>query len=209
MEDSARMLPIIAAVPLKPFAAAKGRLAATLSVEARRRISQELATRTIAALRDAGAAPLVLAADDEVEEWARRQQIPVTTEQGSSLNGAAQAAAATAAAADGAWLICHADLPLIGGEVVSRVVTTLASGRPIIAPSADGGTNLLGAALSRFDFAYGTGSYHHHLRRLTPHQPLILVHPALAIDLDQPADWQALASRLPWLAQLGDTLAAS
>lgn len=203
------LLPIIAAVPLKPFVAAKKRLAAILSVEARRRISQELATRTIAALRDAGASPLVLAADDEVAEWAVQNQIPVTTDQGSSLNGAAQVAVAAAAAADGAWLICHADLPLIGSEVLERVVTTLTTGRPIIAPSADGGTNLLGAALSRFAFAYGLGSYHHHLRLLAPHQPLVLVDPALALDLDQPDDWRALAFRLPWLAQLGDTLAAS
>lgn len=199
-------LRVLGAVPIKPFAAAKQRLATVVAESTRSALSRALASHTLAALSRAGAQPLVLAADAEVDAWGRSQGMLTVADDGSSLDQAAQAALAIAAASDAAWLICHADLPLLSPTSLRPAVQALGQGRPVIAPSYDGGTNLLGARLQLFDFSYGQGSFHRHLRALANHDPLILVTPALALDLDQPADLQTLMGKVAWMAELLDSL---
>jgi 2-phospho-L-lactate guanylyltransferase len=198
------MATVLAGVPVKPFAAAKQRLAPVLSLPARMAISQELTRRTCQALATAGAEPLILAADRDVARWAQNLGLEAAFDLGSSLT---RAAAAVPARAGGRrpWLICHADLPFLDATVLAHAIRLLEGGRPVIAPSRDGGTPLLGARLPRFAFSYGPLSFHRHLTALAALQPVVLADRRLAVDLDQPSDLEA-ARRVRWIAELADTL---
>ena len=201
------MAAVVAGVPVKPFQAAKQRLAAVLAPDLRVALSQGLAQRTCQTLVAAGAETVVLAADEDVADWADGLGFEAVLDQGFDLNQAA-AAALQSLRKDRSWLICHADLPLLNDAALAPVMAALASGRPVIAPSRDGGTTLLGGSLRRFRFSYGPGSFHGHLRSLAPHDPRIVVDARLAIDLDEPSDLEA-ARRVPWIAAMLDTLGRS
>jgi 2-phospho-L-lactate guanylyltransferase len=194
--------PVIVAVPVKPFDAAKARLASLLSPASRRWLGRGLAERTLSAVAAAGATPLVLAADDEVAGWAVEAGVEVLLDRGSSLDRAAADAVALAAERTTGWIVCHADLPLLAAGDLTPAVTVVARGGAVIAPSADGGTSLLGCGLPAFPFAYGPGSFHRHLAAAAHLAPIVLVTPGLACDLDLPADLVAVRRhpRGRWLA---------
>jgi 2-phospho-L-lactate guanylyltransferase len=200
-------MPIIAGVPVKSFLMAKKRLADTIDPTARLALSREMAKRTCLLLAEAGARPLVLAADQVVAGWAEELRFEMAIDDGSGLNGAARRAVAIA---DGRpWLIVHADLPLLDVKVTSRLIAAVGAGHPVIAPSRDGGTPVVGGSSTSFVFSYGPGSYHRHLRELASAGPHILVDPRLAIDLDEPTDLRVVRARVPWMAATLDSLAAS
>lgn len=200
-------MPVLGAVPVKPFASAKKRLASVLGSTARATISQELARRTLRCLVSSGVEAVVLAADDEVAEWARAGGWEFVLDGGSGLDQSARLAADRAASEDRAWIVVHADLPLLDPSHLAPAVESLFEGRPVIAPSRDGGTTLLGS-FGSFDFSYGPASFHRHIWRLRDFSPLVLVDAALAVDLDDPSDLEFAAGRVPWLAGLLDTLPA-
>ena len=197
-------MPIVAAVPVKSFSAAKMRLAAAIAPDVRIALSQEMARRTCELLAEAGARPLVLAADAQVARWARALGHEVVLDESSDLNQAA--AAAVAVASGRAWLLLHADLPLLDSEVLTPLLAAIEGGQSMISSSRDGGTPAIGATLISFDFAYGPSSFHRHLRRLTPTDPKVLVDPRLAIDLDEPSDLEVVRRRVPWMASIFDSL---
>lgn len=179
---------VVVALPIKPFAAAKQRLAAVLSVEQRRSLSMTLAERSADTARAAGAVPLVLAADDEVARWAEGRGLAWIADRGLDLDGAAAGAVAWAVGQGRSWVICHADLPLLEVADLLAATTPVESGSPVIAASTDGGTSLIGGRLDRFDFAYGPGSFRRHLARLTAAGPVIISRIGLALDVDEPSD---------------------
>jgi 2-phospho-L-lactate guanylyltransferase len=197
-------MPIVAGVPVKSFSAAKMRLAAAIAPDARIALSQEMARRTCALLAKAGARPLVLAADTEVARWAKALAHEVVLDQISDLNQAA--AAAITLASGQPWLLLHADLPLLDSEVLATLLAVVEDGRSVIAPSRDGGTPAIGASVTTFEFGYGPSSFHRHLRRLAPTDPMVLVDPRLAIDLDEPSDLAVVRRRVPWMATILDSL---
>jgi 2-phospho-L-lactate guanylyltransferase len=197
-------MPIVAGVPVKSFSAAKMRLAAAIAPDARIALSQEMARRTCALLAKAGARPLVLAADTEVARWAKALAHEVVLDQISDLNQAA--AAAITLASGQPWLLLHADLPLLDSEVLATLLAVVEDGRSEIAPSRDGGTPAIGASVTTFEFGYGPSSFHRHLRRLAPTDPMVLVDPRLAIDLDEPSDLAVVRRRVPWMATILDSL---
>lgn len=197
-------MPIVAGVPVKSFSSAKMRLAAAIAPEARIALSQEMARRTCALLAEAGARPLVLAADTEVARWAKASAHEVVLDEGSDLNQAA--ASAVNVASGQPWLLIHADLPLLDSEVLATLLAAVKDGRSVIAPSRDGGTPAIGASVTTFDFSYGPSSFHRHLRLLAPSDPEVLVDPRLAIDLDEPSDLEAVRRRVPWIATILDSL---
>lgn len=199
---------MIAAIPVKPFAAAKQRLASVLPPDAREVISREMAQRTLHCVALAGADPVVLAADDEVEDWAGENGWAALLDRGSDLNRAAQAAVEMASAHEVPWLIVHADLPLLEPATLIPAIRALSNGVPVISPSRDGGTTLIGAASHSFRFSYGSSSFQRHLHEMRTDNPVVLVDARLAIDLDDPSDLAFAASRVGWLAQLLDTLPA-
>jgi 2-phospho-L-lactate guanylyltransferase len=197
-------MPIVAGVPVKSFSAAKMRLAAAIAPDARIALSQGMATRTCALLAEAGARPLVLAADTEVARWAKGLAHEVVLDENSDLNQAA--AAAITVASGQPWLLLHADLPLLDSEVLATLLAAIEDGQSVIAPSRDGGTPAIGASVTTFDFGYGPSSFHRHLRRLAPTDPKVLVDPRLAIDLDEPSDLAVVRRRVPWMASILDSL---
>jgi 2-phospho-L-lactate guanylyltransferase len=197
-------MPIVAGVPVKSFSAAKMRLAAAIAPDARIALSQEMARRTCALLAEAGARPLVLAADTEVARWAQALAHEVVLDEGSDLNQAA--ATAITVASGQPWLLLHADLPLLDSEVLATLLAAVEDGQSVIAPSRDGGTPAIGASVTTFDFGYGPSSYHRHLRRLAPTDPKVLIDPRLAIDLDEPSDLEVVRRRVPWIATILDSL---
>lgn len=188
----------IIGIPVKPFDTAKQRLGGLLAAEQRQQLSIELARRTADAAIAAGATPLILSADDAVSEWATGHGYDVVLDEGSSLDEAAHAA--TRFAAGEPWVICHADLPLLRSEDLTCAVGILAQGSWVLAPSSDGGTSMIGG-IGRFDFAFGPGSFHRHLARLTVTPLRIVTAVGTLLDLDTPADFAAAAShaRGAWL----------
>lgn len=181
---------VVAAIPVKPFDQAKRRLAEVLSAPDRRRLGERLARHTVEVSAAAGAVPLVLSADDEVTEWATAHGAAVLLDEGSSLDRAATVAQDHVLASGDAWMLLHADLPLLRPDDLIPVVAHLSTGGAAIAPSSDGGTSLLGASVTIVT-TYGPGSFHRHLTRMN--DPRVVVTLGLALDLDTPSDLAAAA----------------
>jgi 2-phospho-L-lactate guanylyltransferase len=191
----------VIALPIKPFAAAKQRLAAVLSVDQRRSLSIALAGRSTDTAATTGATPLVLAADEEVAGWADRRGLDWIADRGLDLDGAATGAVSWAAERGRPWVICHADLPLLGVADLLAATGPVEAGRPVVAASTDGGTSLIGGCTDRFEFSYGPGSFHRHLAKLKSADPVVLSRLGLSLDLDEPQDLVAagLHRRGGWL----------
>jgi 2-phospho-L-lactate guanylyltransferase len=200
---------VLAGLPVKPFASSKQRLAPHLTPVQRRDLSSQMAAHTLGCLQAAGLEVVVLAADEDGAAWATAAgcRYHLDSDEG-GLNGAAAALAAEATASNAAWMICHADLPLLMAADLQPAVAALTRGTPVIAPSSDGGTSLLGSWEVGFSFAYGPGSFTRHLRILAEDDPAIMTSPGLAIDIDTPADLRTASRKVPWLAQFADTLPA-
>ncbi len=185
---------VLAALPLKPFAAAKGRLDGLLDTGARASLTRAVAARVAAACRAAGAVTTVVTIDPGVSRWAEELGLEVIAESPEGgLDGAAGAAAAEAGRRALAWCVVHADLPLLTPADVAAVVATAGPGRVILAPSRDGGTNLLAGA-GPFRFAYGPGSFARHLAAARNRERRVVVRVGTARDLDTPEDLRAAAA---------------
>ncbi|HSJ27313.1 MAG TPA: 2-phospho-L-lactate guanylyltransferase [Acidimicrobiia bacterium] len=197
------MVDVVIGIPVKPFPAAKRRLAAVLDSAARARLGRSLAERTVRAVLDGGGVPLVLSADASVTAWARSMDVDVLLDEGSSLDQAAHDAVRAIRARSRAWAILHADLPTLTGRDLRSAFAALAEGACVLAPSSDGGTSLVGSSLDHFAFSYGPGSFHRHLTRLAPHSPRVVVNRGLALDLDTPDDLRAAAATAggEWLSE--------
>lgn len=191
-------MPVLAGIPVKRFYVAKQRLSPVLSPRARSGLGKELASRTLSAVAEAGARPVVLAADRHVAGWAVAQGAEVLVDREESLNCAAAALVAEACAIHRPWLIVHADLPLLSPDDIRRALTVLDGGESPIAPADDGGTSLVGGT-DRIRFSYGPASFHRHLARLAAAR--VVIRLGLTLDLDGPADLLAARShpRGAWL----------
>lgn len=173
-------------VPVKSFAHAKRRLGPAMGDEARTALVRRMAAGVLAA-----AAPLpyaVVCDDTEVADWARRQGALVIWEPGRGLNGAVQAGVEHLGAMGvGQVTVAHGDLPHARG---------LGSLPPFdgvtLQPDRHGnGTNVLRVPTDcGFRFSYGPGSFARHLAECTRLGLAVQVLdvPALALDIDSPAD---------------------
>ncbi len=188
------MLEVTIGIPVKPFPAAKRRLAEVLDGPRRAELGRQLADRTVQAVVESGARALILSADDDVTLWADSIGVDVLLDEGSSLNRAAESAVAHIRGMGGAWAILHADLPILSDADLSPAVSHLAVGGSVVAPSSDGGTSMVGAALDWMSFAYGAGSFHRHLAALAGHEPLVVINRGLLLDLDTPDDMAAASA---------------
>jgi 2-phospho-L-lactate guanylyltransferase len=182
---------VVAAIPIKPFGLAKQRLSSLLDDDQRMALGERLARRLVATVSEADIRPLVLSADDGVTDWAKRKGIDVLMDEGSSLDRAASIARDSIRDAGSAWMIVHADLPLLRARDVRTAAALIAAGRPVLAPSTDGGTSMIGWH-DHVEFAYGPGSFHRHLRRLATHDPQVIIAPGWSLDLDTPSDVEAV-----------------
>ncbi len=187
---------VIAGVPVKGFDLSKSRL--DLDSATRAELARRLATHTVNTLRDAGLVVVVATGHPSVEEWAARLGVETLDDQG-SLDRAARRIVDRAG--EQPWMVCHADLPLLHPTDLAPVIAALDTGRPVISPSTDGGTTLLGHQGADIEFAYGPASFHRHLPQLL--DPLIVIGPGFGLDLDS-ADDLAAASAHPrgrWLTE--------
>lgn len=173
-------------IPVKRFAAAKGRLAAVLGPGEREQLARWLAGRVVAA---AGALPVFVACDDdEVAAWADGVGADVLWSPGLGLNGAVDAGRTTIAGKGaGHVVIAHSDLPL-----ASDLGALVEPGAVTLVPDRHGdGTNVMALPVDvALAAAYGGGSFARHLARATASGVAVSVHhdPRLELDVDTPAD---------------------
>lgn len=189
---------MLAAVPIKPFGVAKGRLASVLDAPARSRLGRAVANNTLEVLAEVGVDVAVVTADGGVARWASHHGFRVIADPNTGLDDAASAAVA---ASRGEWSIFHADLPLISAADVAALLDDMPSQGVALAPSADGGTTAIAGTVDSFGFAYGPGSFSRHLRAAADLPHAVVSRYGLALDLDTPADYAIAASLLEdsWL----------
>lgn len=183
---------LLISIPVKPFGVAKARLDPVLTAPQRYRLGRAVAAHTIGQAVGTGVQVAVVTGDKGVAAWAEATGVEVLAEQsgfGPGLNGAAATAAAAAERRGSAWLILHADLPLVTTADLQTAIGRHAPGDYVIAPSYDGGTSLLMGSGS-FAFAYGSGSFHRHLQEAGGAE--VVVRTGLALDLDTPRDLAAV-----------------
>jgi 2-phospho-L-lactate guanylyltransferase len=185
---------VLLALPLKAFAASKGRLDGLLEPPAREALSRAVAERVAAACAAAGPLVAAVTGDAAVASWAAARSLEVIAEPpGGGLDAAAAAAATTALDRGLGWCVVHADLPLLTREEVRAVLDALAPGTAVLAPSHNGGTSLLAAGTS-LAFAYGPRSFSRHLAAAAHLERRVVVRLGTALDLDTPADLRAAAA---------------
>jgi len=186
-----------AVIPLKGFNIAKERLATVLDRTRRSSLVRAAADRVALACAAGGFDLVVVTGDESVAAWASDRSARVIADPSQGLDAACQAGIA---AGHEPWIIVHVDLPLLDATTMNSTLTALGAGRSVIAPSRDGGTNLLGSS-GGFRFSYGPASFHRHLAALTgPFEVITKIE--TIVELDTPSDLEAAAT-LPggaWLA---------
>jgi len=183
---------MLCALPIKPFRLGKRRLAPAVARD-RAELNRAMAATVLDACRRAGTATIVITGDPEVRRWAAERGAETMPEPpGGGLDGAAAAVAALAAERGIGFAVVHADLPLLTPEDVTTVAGALRPGGAVLAPSRDGGTNVL-AATEPLGFRYGPGSFRRHLAELARRDPVVVVRPGLCLDLDGPRDLEEIA----------------
>lgn len=178
-------------VPIRGFAAAKSRLGDALAPERRQALMQAVASRTIAAGRAVGWEAAIVTGAADVADWCHQAGIAVIADAGDGLDHAAHRVVALAG--DRPWAVVHGDLPLITAGDLDLVSGHLANGRTVLAPSRDGGTNLV-AGRGDFAFRYGPGSFTRHLATAAHRFPQVLVTAGLAVEIDTPEDLVVVAA---------------
>jgi len=183
---------IWAAIPVKPLAEGKSRLAEALSTDARIRLNANLfqhVLATVSAVFDP-AHIIVVSRDAALRDMASARGTRIIAEQGNELNAALVEAAALPKADDG--LLCvSTDLPSLTPEDLRAMLAAIET--PIaIAPDRERkGTNaLLTIPAACIPYQFGPDSFAKHLagaatRGITAS---IISRPGLAFDLDTEAD---------------------
>jgi len=192
-------------VPVKAFGAAKRRLADVLPDADRAELARRMATTVITAAR-----PLtvyVVCDDDEVARWAEEAGTQVLWRPGHGLNGAVTDGVASLAKLGFTdVVVAHADLPL-AHELPRLIHPGLIT---LVPDRYDDGTNVIALpATLGFRFAYGPGSFRHHVAEARRHGTGVRVwrDPSLGLDVDLPRDLDEPAVRevLPWLPTTPDS----
>jgi 2-phospho-L-lactate guanylyltransferase len=179
-----------AIVPIKPFAEAKQRLSSDLDGTRRRALAAMTASHVVTACHTAGLEVVVVTGDDEVARWGADRGCRIVPDPGSGLD---DAVAAAIAAVGGPWLTVHADLPLLAEHHVRSAAAGIGPGSAVLAPSLDGGTNLLGAA-EPISLAYGRSSFSRHLAATAHLERTVLVSTGTVVDIDGPDDLRRAAT---------------
>ena len=182
-------------IPVNRLDRAKGRLAALLEPEERAELVRRSLGTVLEAVQGAGLEAVVLTSDEAV-----RSALPAgirTLAEEPGLRGlSAQLERAAERLGVDELLILHADLPLATAEALRDLVeqAPTAPSVTLVRPG-DGGTNaMLLRPPGRFPLAYGKGSGD--LHEASARQAGLAVRraeaPALALDLDTPADVRTL-----------------
>lgn len=191
-------------VPCKRLSLGKSRLSHRLDRVGRRSLCEAFLIQTLSLAAAVVTAPRVrlLTADSHARDLAANLDITTIYDEGSDLNSACSAARTRLRGdCEGAdVLFLPTDLPCAEIGSLSRVVRQ--AGEVVIVPDRQGdGTNILklsSAALTRFDFSYGEGSFHLHLgvARDLGFMPVVLRDADLAFDIDDPNDYRIWRERI-------------
>jgi len=179
-------------VPIRSFAGAKSRLAPVLDADARADLARRMADRVVDA---AGSLPVVVVSSaPEVTAWAAGRGLAVVADPG-TLDGAADAGRDWARARGcGRVVVAHGDLPR--AVSLDAVATDADTAVAVIVPDRrDDGTPVLSVpTASAFRFAYGPQSAARHTAEAERCglEVRLVRDPALAFDVDVPADYAAL-----------------
>ena len=163
------------------------RLRSVLDADGRERLARGLACAIVTAGKHAGLSTTVVTADDAVSAWATDNEVSVVVDPERGLNAAASVAVQKVS---GPWLFVHADLPAVTASSLGAVAE-LARRSTVLAPSMDGGTNLI-AHNGPFPFSFGEGSFHRHLAAVP--DATVVASAALSIEVDTPVHLDALTA---------------
>lgn len=165
------------------------RLHGGISKEQRRSLSIALADTVIQATDIPGSRTVVVSDDHDVRRWALANDVDVANDGRSGLNAAMTE---TVRRLEGdPWVVVHADLPLLDASTMERVVATVENRRAIIAPSLDGGTNVIGG-IDPISFSYGPDSFSRHLAMMPGAE--VMVSRRLAVEVDTLDHFRTLES---------------
>lgn len=206
---------LAALVPLKAFEGAKSRLGDRLDAAARAALAAAMATDTLTALVESDrfdAGVHVIAGAEAALEWVRALADRLATRSLSALaesvgNRGLNAALTfgrtrivAACGADVDIMIVPADLPLLRAvDVQQFVAAAVRPGVTIVSDARADGTNaMLLSPWDAIDPAYGVGSGQRHLQaaQAVPQPTRWLTQPAFQMDVDFPADLDALVAAL-------------
>ncbi len=199
-------------VPMKPLISAKSRLSPALSADERGTLSLSMLRRVLLAAGPTAERSWVVGGDDLVREAATSLGAAWTADRGAELNPALEVAFARAARQKLCAMYLPADLPLVDADDVRGMIDASRGGQALtLAPaSRDGGTNGIIVPLgSRFRPALGLYSFDRHRRQASRDgvEPVVFTSDGLGLDLDVPADLEALERFRP--GHLRELLATS
>ncbi len=190
-------MPTTVLIPVNRLDRAKGRLADLLEPEERAELVRRSLSAVLAAVEGAGMVAVVLTSDQAVRAILPAD-VRVLSEDPHLQGLSAQVERAAGLLGVQELLILHADLPLVTAEALRDLVTQApeAPSATLVRPR-DGGTNaMLLRPPGRFPLAYGRGSgdLHESAAREAGLAVRRADTPALALDLDTPADVRVLLS---------------
>lgn len=199
---------IWAAVPVKEFTGAKQRLASLLTPEQRQALAAAMLEDVLAALADAPLAGIMVnTLDPLASELARRYGARVITEGARDGHTGAVAAMARILGAEGrqGMLTVPGDIPRVTSAEIAAII---AARRPApsvtIVPAHDerGSNAVLCSPPAVMQLRFGDDSFLPHLAaaRALGIEPTIVRLPGIGLDIDQPADLQALRRAMPPMA---------
>jgi 2-phospho-L-lactate/phosphoenolpyruvate guanylyltransferase len=173
-------------IPVRSFAAAKGRLSAVLSPTERVRLARWMAERVIAA---SGELPVHIACDDDqVAEWALGRGASVLWHPGVGLNAAViDSVVELRDRGVDTVVVAHSDLP--GARDLPSLATT--DTIVLVPDHRRDGTNVVALPTSAaFEFSYGPASFRRHLDAALASGLAVEVRydRRLARDIDRPDD---------------------
>ena len=185
-------------IPVNRLDRAKGRLAALLAPEERAELVRRSLATVLEAVACAGLEGVVLTSDEDVRALLP-EGVRILGEDAEVRGLSAQLERAAERLDVQELLILHADLPLVTAEALRDLVAQApaAPSATLVRP-ADGGTNaMLLRPPGRFALAYGQGSgdLHEAAAREAGLEVRRADVPALALDLDTPADARGLLAR--------------
>jgi len=180
-------------IPVNRFERAKGRLSERFSAATRAQLAIATFETVARAVHDAGLLSVALTPDPEtVRALGLATEVIGESPQLHGLNGQLEGIAPQLGAE---ILILHADLPLATGGAITAFLEAAGGAEAALVRSGDGGTNaMLLRPPGRFPLAYGANSFaaHDAAARAAGLTVAHIESPALALDLDTPADIAAL-----------------
>lgn len=190
-------------IPCKGFARGKTRLAGVLTPDQRAQLCAALFLHTLGQALATGARVAVVSEDAEVARLARAQGALAVPDPGGGLN-AALTEGASVLGGDAPLMLLPVDLP--GITAASLAALPLTKGVTLVPDRHNDGTNLMllsPDARRNFRLAYGANSLVRHCRLARDLSLALLIwrDPVLALDLDTPADLDALRRPLPPLTK--------